>query len=143
MWQAKCRENICAHLARTLAKTAIACVIVVGAMIATAWACPQDNDAPQIVATQQNAPTLMTGATVSVGSAQSVGEIGSVDQGLCSTGCHCKTVGCCCFASFASLNAVSSGQFSPSTSTRLSPLDEADAASAGPPPDFRPPRTLI
>jgi hypothetical protein len=46
-------------------------------------------------------------------------------------------------ANAASIDSVNARLFSAVASIRLSPVDQSEAASARPPPDFRPPRTFV
>ena len=144
MTQARLAKTIVSRAAQSLIKTIIACIFVVSAMVGTVWACPKGDDAVlPLVATRQSA-TAIAIAIVSDSRMQTIGVLDRVDQGRCSSGCHCQTIGCgCCLASFASLNATKSSLFLSATSTRLLPFDQSEAPSARPPPDFRPPRTFI
>ena len=124
-------------------KTAAACIFIVGTMIGTALACPKgEATIPHLVVNQSehvSVPTL----TVFAEPTQPVPKSDGKEQGRCPIGCHCQAAGCsCCFGSVAS-NTVVSNLLLPAISVLLLPLDESEAASARPPPNFRPPRTFI
>jgi hypothetical protein len=127
-----------ASTVRMLGRIIVACVLI-AVMAGTALACQKDHHkVGTLVLNPQNALASMAKATVSPRPMKDVG-----DQRRCSPDCHCQTIGCgCSFASAAFFNPVT-GLFLPATSTRLSPVDQSEAASARPPPDFRPPRTFI
>ena len=144
MWRNGFQRKLVGGAAQSLAKIIVACAIITGAMNGTTLACPKDNDsmASPVVAIRQNAVEIIT-SIVSAGAIKANGAPNSTD-GRCSGGCQCKIFGCgCCLASLASLNPVSACLFLAATSIQLSPLDQSEAASARPPPDFRPPRTFI
>lgn len=142
MWQAERRQRIVASLAQMLTKMIVACVLTASAMTGTALAC-QKNHYP-VAVNPQSISTLTAAVTVSASPMLKVGKVDRNDQRRCSTNCHCQTIGCgCCFVNAASLNPVSASLFLAAASIRLSPLDQSEAASARPPPDFRPPRTFI
>ena len=121
----------------------VACVFIAGAMTGTSVACQEDQAAP-VVVNLHSTRILMATVTVSASPILKVGKAERNGQRRCSTNCHCQTIGCgCCFANAASLNPVSASLFLAAASIQLSPLDQSEAASARPPPDFRPPRTFI
>ena len=136
------RQRIIASLAQMLAKTIVASVLIASAMTGTALAC-QKNHYPvaPVAVNPQSMPNLTAAVTVSV---LKIGKVDRNGQTRCSTNCHCQTIGCgCCFVNAASLNPISASLFLAAASIRLSPLDQSEAVSARPPPDFRPPRTFI
>ena len=143
MWRNGLQRRLVDGAAQSLAKIIVACVIITGAMIGTALACPEDNDsvASPVVAIRQNAVEIIT-AIVSAGAIKANGAPNRTDE-RCSGGCHCKNIGCsCCLASLASLSTTSN-PFLPAMSARMLPFDQSEAPSARPPPDFRPPRIFI
>jgi hypothetical protein len=130
-------------LASHLLAKIVACVFIASAMTGTALACQKDPAAPAVV-NLHSTRILMATVTVSASPIRTVAKAERNGQGRCSTNCHCQTIGCgCCFANAASLNPVSASLFLASASIQLSPLDQSEAASARPPPDFRPPRIFI
>lgn len=142
MWQVKHRLRIVASTVRMLTKMIVACFLIAGVMTGTALACQKDHH--RVASVLANPHGALTSRATAIVSATPMNVCKRHGQRRCSTDCHCQTIGCgCCFASAASLNPVSKGPFLPATSTRLSPVDQSEVASARPPPDFRPPKTFI
>jgi hypothetical protein len=145
MWQARYGLRLIASTVRMLTRITVACVLIAVVMTGTALACQKDHHVVgTVVVNPKSASASMVTATVSPRPMKDVGKVDHGGQRRCSPDCNCQTIGCgCSFASVASFNLVSTGLFLPATSTRLSPVDQSEAASARPPPDFRPPRPFI
>lgn len=145
MRHAERRQRMVLSLAQVLAKTIVACLLIASAMTGTALACQKDHQPMVPVAgTPQSAPALAAAVTVSAGPMLKIGTVDRNGQRRCSTNCNCQTIGCgCCLANAASIDSVNARLFSAVASIRLSPVDQSEAASARPPPDFRPPRTFV
>lgn len=64
----------------------------------------------------------------------------------CNVDCHghgCASDSGCCSTGFASLVSGNPSLFVPISLTCLLPVSQSEAASARPPPDFRPPRNFV
>lgn len=130
-------------------KTVFAAVLLVlGLAGSAAEACPEGKKIAQLTAASQKIERVFLAGAVMVSAAPSqaaVKVIRGVNDPCCGAGCHAHGVACgsgCCGVGFVSSERLGSSIVLPERSTRLSPLSQAETASARPPPDFRPPRTV-
>lgn len=111
-----------------------------------AEACPEGKQFADRAAVAHKSERALTAAVVIVSGtpARFVARLNNQPSGgCCGSGCHSHGVGCisgCCFAGVASPNSITSALFLPTKSGSLCPCDQAEAASARPPPEFRPPK---
>lgn len=150
LWQAKRVELVALRAtAEVIAKIAfITALLVFGFMSSAAVACPESEQAIPPLAASGQIERILPVATgvISAAPAQKVGTLNRLKGGpCCGSGCHMHGIACangCCFANFASASPASSDLFLSARSIRLLPSDQAEALSARPPPDFRPPRNF-
>lgn len=110
----------------------------------SAEACPAREQAVQ-KSVDQNIEHV---SAVIVSAAPAMAAVTPGQAGLCcSPGCPAGGAACgiggACAASFATVNHLLSAFFLPAESTYLSPFDQAEIASAQPPPNLRPPRMAV
>ena len=147
-WQA--RQTKAARAAhQALAKIVVATVLLIVGLIGSAEACPDSKTgAPPVFANHRiERVSLAAAEVVSVAPTQIVAKLERQYNGrCCGIGCDAHSVACagaCCGAGFGLINPVSSNLFLAAKSIRLLLLDQGEAKSARPPPNFRPPRSFI
>lgn len=147
-WVAKGLEVTSARTAqqRALLKIAVATLLLISTMVGTAAACPHGDRGAQSIVANYKTEGAFAAVIVSAIPSRIVTTPDCSDNGpCCGAGCHSHGVACAsgwCFAGFGSIYFVGSNLFLPATSLRLLPLDQAEAMSTRPPPNFRPPRSF-
>jgi len=130
-----------------LANIAFAAVLLVFSLMGSAAeACPGSKQTAGSVAAAHEIERVSSVPIAIVSAAFNQTSAKPYQSGsCCGAGCHAHGAACgnaCCPSGFAANGLLVPGLFSPADSIRLSPLDQAKAVSARPPPDLRPPRTL-
>lgn len=146
-WQAKVLHTKATRAARqALAKIVVATVLLIIGLIGNVEACPESKTGAQPVFANHKIEHVSPAAAGVVSAAPAVAKLNrQYNNGpCCGAGCHSHGVAAtgCCFAGLASINPASADLFLPIRSIRLLPFDQAEAMSARPPPDFRPPRSF-
>jgi hypothetical protein len=148
-WQAKVLQTKAARAAhQALAKIVVATVLIIIGLIGNAEACPESKTGAQPVFANHKIERVLPAAAevVSVSPTQIVAKLNRQYNGqCCGAGCHAHSVACasaCCGAGSASINPIISNLLLPTKSIRLLLFDQAEAISARPAPDFRPPRSF-
>lgn len=148
MWRRAVQAGIerVARYAR-LAVVFAAVLLGLGLMASAAEACSDSKQAIVQAAAARQVEGLSQSAIVFVSMAtiQTTAKLRQSGT-CCGAGCHAHGSACgnaCGAGGLAAINDLNLSLLSLANSAYLSPIDEAEAISAQPPQDLRPPRTLI
>lgn len=132
-----------------LAVVFAAVLLGLGLMASAAEACSdskqaivQATAAHEVEGFSQSPTVFVSTATAQTQTVVKLGQSGSCGG----AGCHAHGSACgnaCSAGGLVAINGLNSSLLLPTNSVCLSPIDEAEAISAQPPPDLRPPRILI